>query len=178
MLMTRTRPPPQPHCWPRAQGGRSLLSLVGVIADSDDQQISGAPEFAIALRTQLLVSGGLGMHRGRLPACPPACLPACPPACPPARLPASKNCCPPPPPKTVQTRRWGATRTPSRPSRSTRRRLDGPTQRATALQRCVRRALLGVSGAPHAAPHHASHTKPCRATPRAPSTGQTTIANS
>ncbi|KAI8470399.1 MAG: hypothetical protein J3K34DRAFT_510286 [Monoraphidium minutum] len=40
-----------------AKGGRSLLSLAGVIADSDDQQITGAPEFAIALRTQLLVGG-------------------------------------------------------------------------------------------------------------------------
>ena len=31
------------------------MSLLGAIADSEDAAISGAPEFAIALRTQLLV---------------------------------------------------------------------------------------------------------------------------
>ncbi len=39
------------------QAGRSLLSFLGLIADSEDHQISGAPEFGLALRTQLLVGG-------------------------------------------------------------------------------------------------------------------------
>jgi hypothetical protein len=49
------RRPAFPLCVPIPQGGRSLLSLVGLIADSDGLNLSGAPEFAIALRTQLLV---------------------------------------------------------------------------------------------------------------------------
>jgi len=46
-------PPPTPH-----QGVRSVLSFAGLIADSEDLQITGAPEFGLALRTQLLVGGG------------------------------------------------------------------------------------------------------------------------
>ncbi|GBF89796.1 hypothetical protein Rsub_02966 [Raphidocelis subcapitata] len=39
------------------QAGRAALSLLGLIADAQEQELSGAPEFAIALRTQLLVGG-------------------------------------------------------------------------------------------------------------------------
>jgi hypothetical protein len=53
---TAPRPSANPACpVPLLQAGRSLLSLVGVIADAEELAISGAPEFAIALRTQLLV---------------------------------------------------------------------------------------------------------------------------
>lgn len=49
----RPRTPPRA----RAQAARGLLSLLGLIANAERAVASGAPEFAIALRTQLLVGG-------------------------------------------------------------------------------------------------------------------------
>lgn len=37
------------------QAGRTLLSLLGVIADAEDATLSGAPDFPVAVRTRLLV---------------------------------------------------------------------------------------------------------------------------
>lgn len=37
------------------QAGRWLLNMAGLIADAEDTQQTGAPEFPVAVRTQLLV---------------------------------------------------------------------------------------------------------------------------
>jgi hypothetical protein len=37
------------------QAGRALLNMAGLIADAEDTQQTGAPEFSVAVRTQLLV---------------------------------------------------------------------------------------------------------------------------
>jgi hypothetical protein len=41
--------------YPTLQAGRWLLNMAGLIADDEDTQHTGAPEFSVAVRTQLLV---------------------------------------------------------------------------------------------------------------------------
>lgn len=42
-------------CLDAAQAGRWLLNMAGVISDKEETQTTGAPEFPVAVRTQLLV---------------------------------------------------------------------------------------------------------------------------
>lgn len=47
--------PPPPAFLLRPKAGRWVLNMLGVIADNEDTVHTGAPEFPVAVRTQLLV---------------------------------------------------------------------------------------------------------------------------